>query len=122
MTLEQAQQYFVDGQHPRGTESIDEEQMHALADSLPQIVWSARPDGYVDYYNARWYEFTGFRRGEGGDESWKAVLHPEDVQPCLDAWYRAVRTGERYEMEYRFRDRRTGGYRWHLGRALPIKT
>src|SRR5262249_40388744 len=40
---------------------------------------------------------------------------------CLDTWYGAVRSGEAYEIEYRFKDRRTGGYRWHLGRALPVR-
>jgi PAS domain S-box-containing protein len=122
MTLEQAQHYFTAGQHPRGTEQLDEEQMRVLSDSIPQIVWSARPDGYLDHYNARWYEFTGFPRGEGGDKSWKSILHPEDAQPCLDAWHRAVGVGESHEMEFRFRDRHTGSYRWHLWRALPIKT
>ncbi len=121
MTLEQAQRYFVDGQRPRETEPINEEQMPALADAMPQIVWSARADGCLDYYNARWYEFTGFRRGEGGDESWEPILHPDDVQRCLDGWHRAVRTGAPYEMECRLRDHRTGQYRWHLGRALPCK-
>ena len=92
-----------------------------LADAMPQIVWTARPDGYLDYYNRRWYEFTGFPEGEGGDDSWKPILHPDDLQRCLDRWYESVRTGQPYEIEYRFRDRRTGEYRWHLGRALPVR-
>src|SRR5262249_10213073 len=48
-----------------------------LADAMPQIVWAARPDGFVDYYNKRWYEFTGFPQGEFGEESWKRILHPD---------------------------------------------
>jgi PAS domain S-box-containing protein len=88
---------------------------------MPQIVWMARPDGYLDYYNQRWYEFTGFADGEGGDESWKPILHPEDVQRCVDGWHKAVQSGEPYQIEYRFKDRQTGGYRWYLGRALPIR-
>ncbi|CAN5420945.1 hypothetical protein BH09PLA1_BH09PLA1_34150 [soil metagenome] len=92
-----------------------------LADAMPQIVWTARPDGYLDYYNERWYEFTGFPRGQCGDESWKPILHPDDVQRCADTWYSCVRAGEPYEIEYRFIDRTTGTYRWFLGRALPVK-
>ncbi|RUL82326.1 PAS domain S-box protein [Tautonia sociabilis] len=88
---------------------------------MPQIVWAARPDGYIDYYNDRWYEFTGCDRSSGGDESWKPILHPDDLLPCLDAWYGSVASGEPYEIQYRFRDRRTGQYRWHLGRALPVR-
>lgn len=98
-----------------------ESQFRELADAMPQIVWAARPDGYLDYYNRRWYEFTGFPEGEGGDDSWKPILHPDDLQLCVDRWYEAVRTGEAYEIEYRFKDRRTGGYRWFLGRALPVR-
>ncbi|MBN9122992.1 MAG: PAS domain S-box protein, partial [Planctomycetes bacterium] len=98
-----------------------EAQFRQMADALPQIVWTARADGFVDYYNERWYEFTGFPRGEYGDESWKAVLHPDDVRRCAETYYGCVRSGDRYQIEYRFRDRRTGGYRWFLGRAYPVR-
>jgi PAS domain S-box-containing protein len=95
-----------------------EERFRQLADAMPQIVWTARPDGHIDYYNKRWYQFTG--RPEGGDVSWRPILHPDDVQPCLDRWYEAVGSGRPFEAEYRFRDRLTDKYRWHLGRALPV--
>ena len=98
-----------------------EQRYRFLADAMPQIVWTARPNGYLDYYNWRWYEFTGFVEGEGGDNSWKPILHPDDVELCLNLWYEAVRTGEPYKIECRFFDRKTGSYRWHLGRALPMK-
>jgi len=97
------------------------ERFHQLADAMPQIVWTARPDGYLDYYNKRWHEYTGLPPGDGGDQNWKPILHPDDVQPCLDTWYRAVASGEPYHIEYRFKEHATGHYRWHLGRALPIK-
>lgn len=92
-----------------------------LADSMPQIVWAARPDGTVDYFNKRWYELTAGEPGTCGDESWLPVLHPEDRGPCLEAWRRCVRTGEPYQMEYRFRFPRSDEYRWYLGRALPVR-
>jgi PAS domain S-box-containing protein len=98
-----------------------EQRFRQLADAMPQIVWAAGPDGYLDYYNRRWYEFTGFPEGQGGDESWKPILHPEDLQKCVDTWYGAVRSGRAYQIEYRFWDRKTGTYRWHLGRALPVR-
>ena len=98
-----------------------EEKFRQLADAMPQIVWTAGPDGDVDYYNERWYEFTGNSRDGGGDKSWKPVLHPADVRRCLDVWYRAVETGEPYQIEYRLKNGQTGEYRWHLGRALPVK-
>ncbi len=98
-----------------------EARFRQLADSMPQIVWTARPDGYLDYYNERWYEFTGFERSLEGDESWVPILHPEDAQGCLNQWYEAVKSGQAYQIEYRFWDRHTSTYRWHLGRSLPIK-
>ncbi len=98
-----------------------EAQFRQLADALPQIVWTARPDGYVDYYNERWYEFTGFRRGEYGQQSWEPVLHPDDVQRCVDTYYGCIRSESLYQIEYRFKDRHTGGYRWFLGRAYPVR-
>jgi len=96
-----------------------EARFREMADCMPMIVWTARPDGFVDYYNERWYALTGQPRGEGGDPSWEPVLHPDDVQRCKDVWYASVRFGEAYELEYRFLDRVSGEYRWHLGRALP---
>ncbi len=99
---------------------VSEERFRQLADAMPQIVWASRPDGYLDYFNKRWYEFTGSPEG-GGDESWMPILHPDDVQLCLDTWYESVRTGQPYQIEYRFKDRHTGQYRWHLGRALPVR-
>ena len=92
-----------------------------IGNAMPQIVWTARPDGFLDWYNERWYEFTGFPRGEGGDSSWEPILHPDDLSACYATWYEAVQTGGKYEIEYRFFDRVTGKYRWHLGRALPIR-
>ena len=97
-----------------------DERLRQLADAMPQIVWSARPDGFLDYYNRRWYEFTGRPEG-GGDESWVPVLHPDDVKKSLDVWYASVKSGEPYQIEYRLLDRRAGEYRWHLGRALAVR-
>jgi PAS domain S-box-containing protein len=92
-----------------------------LADSMPQIVWTARPDGYIDYYNERWYQFTGLRRDSFGDASWELVIHPEDRQRWRDTWYQTVGSGKPYEIEYRFWDRRDNRWRWFIARALPVR-
>lgn len=115
---------FVDmTERKRGEESLkaSERRFRELADSMPQIVWTARPDGYLDYYNQRWYEMTGFSQGSGGDESWKPIVHPDDLQKTLDLWYHSVQSGEPYQIEYRIWDRKVGRYRWRLGRALPVR-
>ena len=96
-------------------------QLQALADSMPQMVWAARPDGCVDYYNQRWYDYTGLKPGTTGDESWESTLHPDDVAPTHSRWDRSLRTGEPYEIEYRHRRESDGAYRWHLGLALAIR-
>lgn len=95
--------------------------MGQLADSLPQIVWTAKADGKVDYYNERWYIFTGFDRGLFGDESWLPLLHPDDANKRFDAWYASVRSGLPFKQEYRFWDKASKTYRWHLGSALPLR-
>lgn len=96
------------------------ESFRQLADMVPQLIWTARPDGFLDYFNKRWYEFTGFEEGFG-DQSWIPILHPDDVKLCIDTWYHSVQTGKPYSIEYRFKDRVSGAYRWFLGKALPIR-
>lgn len=91
-----------------------------LADSMPQIVWTATPDGHLDYYNQRWFEFTGFSR-EQSAKPWEPIVHPDDLQRVADVWAKALRTGEPYEVEYRFWDYREKRYRWFLSQALPIR-
>jgi PAS domain S-box-containing protein len=99
-----------------------ESRFRQLADAMPQIVWTARPDGYLDYFNRRWFEYTGFTEEQTfSHDGWKPILHPDDVAVCEQKWAWAVHSGEPYQIEYRFKDHRTGGYRWHLGRAAPAR-
>jgi PAS domain S-box-containing protein len=87
---------------------------------MPQMVWSTRPDGFHDYYNARWYEFTGVPAGSTDGESWNGMFHPDDQERAWALWRHSLETGEPYQIEYRLRHR-SGEYRWTLGRALPIR-
>ncbi|MET3926132.1 PAS domain-containing protein [Devosia sp. 2618] len=91
-----------------------------LADTMPQMVWSTLPDGVHDYYNARWYEFTGVPAGSTDSEIWKDLIHPDDVECAQPVWFHALATGAPYQMEYRLRHH-SGLYRWTLGLALPIR-
>ncbi|HEY2727788.1 MAG TPA: PAS domain S-box protein, partial [Parafilimonas sp.] len=98
-----------------------EENFRQLADLIPQIVWTAKTDGYIDYYNKRWYEYTGFDK-DAENQSWIPILHPDDVQSCIDTWFHSIKTGEPYQVEYRLQNKNNpGGYKWFLGKALPIK-
>lgn len=91
-----------------------------LADTMPQMVWSTLPDGYHDYYNARWYEYTGVPEGSTDGEAWSGMFHPDDRERAFQTWDHSLRTGEPYQIEYRLRHH-SGEYRWTLGRALPIR-
>jgi two-component system cell cycle sensor histidine kinase/response regulator CckA len=93
-----------------------------LADCMPVIVWSAQPDGNVDYFNQRWTDFTGIPNDVQGDQSWVPVLHPDDVQRSHDKWYAAIASGQPYEQELRFKEQKTGEYRWQLAKAIPIRS
>ena len=97
-----------------------EAKFRAIADSMPQMVWSTLPDGFHDYYNARWYEFTGVPAGSTDGEGWNGMFHAEDQDRAWDRWQHSLATGEPYEIEYRLR-RHDGVYRWTLGRAMPIR-
>ena len=88
--------------------------------AMPQMVWTTLPDGFHDYYNDRWYEFTGVPYGSTDGEGWNGVFHPEDQERAWSRWRRSLSTGEPYEIEYRLRHH-TGAYRWTLGRAMPIR-
>ena len=91
----------------------------ALADALPHMVWSTLPDGFHDYFNARWYEFTGMPFGSTDGEGWNGMFHPDDQDRAWEVWRHSLATGEPYEIEYRLRHH-SGAYRWTLGRAQPL--
>ncbi|QNE33554.1 PAS domain-containing protein [Sphingomonas sp. NBWT7] len=100
---------------------VDSElRFRTLADTMPQMVWSTLPDGYHDYYNARWYDFTGAPAGTTDGKGWNDMFHPEDRERAWQVWRDCLATGEPYQIEYRLRHF-DGTYRWVLGRALPIR-
>lgn len=91
-----------------------------VADTLPQMLWSTLPDGFHDYFNRRWYEFTGLADGSTDGDGWNAVFHADDQARSREKWAQCLSTGEQYEIEYRLR-RHDGVYRWVIGRANPIR-
>lgn len=91
-----------------------------IANAMPQLVWSADPDGFVDYFNERWRDYTGLDPAASAGWSWRDVLHPDDVAPTVERWNHSLATGAPYEVEYRLRGA-DGSYRWFIGRGLPIR-
>ena len=100
--------------------SESETQFRVLADAMPQMVWSTQPDGFHDYYNARWYEFTGVPAGTTDGEGWNDMFHVDDQERAWTVWRHSLETGEPYEIEYRLKHH-SGTYRWALGRAVAIR-
>ena len=98
----------------------NERRFRTIAESLPQIVWSANAEGVHDYFNSRWFEFTGLDPNDADRDLWKALFHADDRPEAGRRWREALATGQAYEVEYRLR-RADGVYRWTLGRATPIR-
>lgn len=90
----------------------------ALAETMPQIVWMSRSDGHFEYFNQRWYDFTGLTYEQSRGGGWNLPLHPEDRERTTLRWRESIATGRSFEIEYRLRGA-DGNYRWFLGRALP---
>jgi two-component system cell cycle sensor histidine kinase/response regulator CckA len=95
-----------------------EERYRSLADAMPQIVWSTTQDGYHEFFNRQWYDYTGLTFEQSQGEEWYSVFHPDDRPLVRERWQHSLSTGDPYEVEYRCRSR-DGEYRWFLGRALP---
>lgn len=94
-----------------------EARFRALAQALPTHVWTARPDGGVDWVNQRMLEYTGLRTGKLLDEGWITPIHPDDLPVTVARWRAAVASREDFSAEFRFR-RHDGAWRWHLARAV----
>ena len=88
----------------------------AITNSVDQMIWTTLPDGLHDYFNDRWYEFTGMAPGTTDGDGWSAVFHPDDRERAWQRWRASLATGQPYEIEYRLRHH-SGTYRWVLGRA-----
>lgn len=97
-----------------------EAKFQAIVNSIDQMIWSTRPDGFHDYFNDRWYEYTDVPAGSTDGDSWNGMFHPDDRARAREIWNRSLATGEPYHIEYRLRHR-SGQYRWVIGRAQCVR-
>src|SRR4029077_870861 len=88
--------------------------------AMPQIVWTARPDGSPEYLNDRFVEYTGLPVAEVTGERWLSVLHPDDRERTMTSWMADVANGSDHDIEYRLRAA-DGRYRWVKSRGLPVR-
>ena len=117
---------FIEGndvtEHVRNETALREsvDTYHTIANAIPQIVWVSQPDGFIDFYNQQWYEFTGISRNADDGQEWHRVVHPEDLDAVTQKWHHSLATGEFYEIEYRLYHH-SGQYRWVLARARLVR-
>lgn len=97
------------------------EEFRFLADSIPQIIWTTNLDGKMDYGNQHWYDYTGLAVEQFKELTWSSIVHPEDLKVCVDTWRESVKTGKDFQIQFRLKRAKDGDYRWHLGRAIPMK-
>src|SRR2546426_12272568 len=97
-----------------------ERDLHSIIETIPTMVWSAAPDGSVDFFNPRWLGYTGLSPDQSRDWRWTAAIHPDDLSRLTDAWQSILLSGELGETEARLR-RFDGAYRWFLFRANPLR-
>lgn len=104
--------------HEKEAASTSESRYRFVTESIPQLVWSTRADGYHEFFNQQWFDYTGINPETSMGEGWAVSIHPDDIERTRARWQQSVQSGERYEIEYRLR-RYDGTYHWFLGRALP---
>ncbi|MEA5577914.1 PAS domain-containing protein [Anabaena sp. UHCC 0451] len=97
-----------------------EYQLRLLTETIPQQIWTAEPDGEVDYYNQRWWDFTGKTVADIKTQGWDKIVHPEDLPRVKARWAKSVQTGCEYEVETRIISG-SGEYHWILGQARPLR-
>ena len=97
-----------------------EAEFRTFAQAMPNHVWAAAPDGRLNWFNDRVYDYSGFPPGALDGAGWVEIVHPEDRAIAGQRWEAALASGETYQTEFRLR-RADGIYHWHLARALPIR-
>jgi PAS domain S-box-containing protein len=119
---EEERAQLIREQVARAEAEAGEHRYRSLAEAIPQIVWTARPDGYVDYHNRRWFEYTGLTETDCATRDvWREAIHPDDADTWRDRWAQCLRTGAEFETQSRFRRSSDGAYLWHLCRAIPLR-
>lgn len=100
---------------------LAEERYRELANSMPNIVWTADSGGHFNYFNRRWYDYTGFREAQMSSDDWAKILHPDDLEKFQHAWQHSLQSGASFQLEFRLLDRKAQAFRWFLGNALPVR-
>ncbi|MEP0912730.1 ATP-binding protein [Leptolyngbya sp. GB1-A1] len=103
----------------RSRRVANQQRFRFLAESIPQMVWTADAQGWVDYYSPRWFDYTGLTLAQTQGLGWQKIIHPDDRADSIRRWTQAAEQKTSYDVEHRLK-RADGSYCWHLTRALPM--
>ncbi|HJR66794.1 MAG TPA: ATP-binding protein [Gemmatimonadaceae bacterium] len=99
---------------------VSEARFRSMAEAIPVQVWTARPDGHLDYITQKVADYLGRTKSELLGAGWSQFIHPDDLKRVAARWNHSIETGEPYEIEFRVFSVADGEYRWHLVRANPM--
>ena len=99
---------------------VSENRFRTLTDAVPQVIWSNDAQGRADYFNQRWYDYSGLTYEESFGIGWEAIVHPDDAPASIEKWHKSLAKGEIFDAEYRLRSA-AGKYCWFIGRNVPLK-
>ena len=111
---------ITDRKNAEAAGQASEERVRTIADNVPQLIWTNDGEGIANYFNKRWFNYTGLSYEESYGPGWQAVVHPDDAPAAIERWQRAFAKGEVFDAEYRLRGA-NGEYRWFLGRNVPLR-
>jgi PAS domain S-box-containing protein len=97
-----------------------EQEIRLIVDTVPALIARYRPDGFMDFRNKQWREYTGLSEDNLGGRRWGSALHPDDEEMVERKWREHIATGEPFELEQRLRNA-DGEYRWHRVRRVPLR-
>ncbi len=95
-------------------------ELQSLISAIPQIVWTANVDGYHDFVNQQWINYTGMTLENVNYFGWEGVIHPEDLPSFKKRWQASIEKGENYEFECRLLRHSDQSYRWHVLKAHAL--
>ena len=100
---------------------ISREHFRLLANHITQMSWTNLPNGEVNFYNQRWYDYTGLSFDDIRGVGFREVVHPDDIDETIKKYNASLTSGEIFEIENRYRMGKDGSYRWHLNKAVPLR-
>jgi PAS domain S-box-containing protein len=118
--LAESERARAEAEAARAALAASEVQFRTLADAIPTLAWTAKPDGHIDWYNARWYEYTGTAPEQMEGWGWQAVHDPAELPWVLERWQAGIASGEPVEMTFPLRGA-DGGFRPFLTRIVPLR-